>query len=251
MPSPGSRLLRRRDDAITGPLVDHSHSRCAGLPDGSGFDLAREIQVANGDAGDFHDGDGSAENRLEGMRSAPGSSFRKPVSIARAAAANQTCARQSHAVRPQISCTAAGSISTRASSCSRRAARVSAPTKDIQLLQLLVVAAPLSSVATRSWTESCGARDGAESPHGRQHDRHGCGNRWATPRPIHPLPCAASASINGNRESEMTQEDDGTYAEITGKRKNVLLFRSYPLFPFCSVILLRLAKQQLVVEGKA
>ncbi len=112
-----------------------------GLPDGSGFDLAREIKSSSATPIVFMTALGSAENRLEGFEIGAEEFIPKPFHL-RELLIRVRHVLDNHAVKPHIGC------NQRVIDLNSRAIvqpdgeREYPPFKEFQMLQLLIVAAP-------------------------------------------------------------------------------------------------------------
>jgi two-component system phosphate regulon response regulator PhoB len=112
-----------------------------GLPDGSGFELAREIKASSAIPIVFMTALGSAENRLEGFEIGAEEFIPKPFHL-RELMIRVRHVLENHAIRPHIAC------NQRVIDLNARAIvqpdgqREYPPFKEFQMLQLLIVAAP-------------------------------------------------------------------------------------------------------------
>ncbi len=112
-----------------------------GLPDGSGFDLAREIKACRATPVIFMTALSSAENRLEGFEIGAEEFIPKPFQF-RELLLRIRHVLDTHAVRPQVRCNQRAIDLNARAIVQPNGQREYPPARDFQLLQLLIVSAP-------------------------------------------------------------------------------------------------------------
>jgi DNA-binding response OmpR family regulator len=112
-----------------------------GLPDGSGFDLARQIKVTSATPIVFMTALSSAENRLEGFEIGAEEFIPKPFQL-RELLLRVKHVLDTHAVRPHFRCNGRTIDLTARAIIQPDGERDYPPYKEFQMLQLLIVSAP-------------------------------------------------------------------------------------------------------------
>ncbi len=112
-----------------------------GLPDGSGFDLARQIKATSATPIVFMTALSSAENRLEGFEIGAEEFIPKPFQL-RELLLRVKHVLDTHAVRPQFHCNGRTIDLTARAIIQPDGERDYPPYKEFQMLQLLIVSAP-------------------------------------------------------------------------------------------------------------
>jgi two-component system phosphate regulon response regulator PhoB len=112
-----------------------------GLPDGSGFDLARQIKATTATPIVFMTALSSAENRLEGFEIGAEEFIPKPFQL-RELLLRLKHVLDTHAIRPHLRCNGRTIEMTARAIIQPNGERDYPPYKEFQMLQLLIVSAP-------------------------------------------------------------------------------------------------------------